>query len=152
MRNGYIICGLAYDAAHIVLAADGLPPQSTETTDWSQFPMIREPRLLLHGTYFLLRIPGSAAGLYIAVERIMDVASVYREGYSGLDNHRLLSDAIGKIRRCTTDRVLIHFTLSPERIRQRELEIFQAEEASDWGGYLGCLEDPGCAEVLRRWQ
>ena len=150
MRNGYITCKLAYDVAHIVKAADGLPPTSIKATDWSQLPKVEEPRPIVDSTSFLLRIPGSAEGLFRAVEQIMDAAGVYREGYDGLENHRLLLRAIGKIRRCTTDRVLVDLTLSPESIRLRRLDIFQWEEASDWGGYLGCLEDPGCAEVLRR--
>ena len=150
MRNGYIICGLAYDAAHVVLATDGLPPASIGTTDWSLFPMIREPQLLMDGTYFLLRIPGDAKGLWRVLEEIMDVADVYREGYAGLENHRFLLTAVTKIRNGATDRVLVNFTLSPERIRLRELEFFQQEEAVAWSGHLRCLEDPGCAAVLRR--
>ena len=136
MRNGYIICGLAYDAAHVVLATDGLPPASIGTTDWSLFPMIREPQLLMDGTYFLLRIPGSADGLFRAVEQIMDVAGVYREGCDGSQNRRLLLEAIGKIRRRAADRMVVDFTLSPEHLRLRELNIFQWEEAGDWSGYL----------------
>lgn len=150
MKNGYIICALAYDAGHVVLAAEGLPPVSIGTTDWSQFPRIREQQLLTDTFYFLLRIPGNARGLYRALEGIMDVAGVYREGYDGLENHRLLLDAVGRIRRCAVDRVRLDFKLSPERTRLRELEFFQVEEEADWGGYLRCLEDPGCAEVLRR--
>jgi len=59
MRFGFIICALAHDAAHIVRAAKD-PPPSIETTDWSQFPAMPQPNLLIEGTgtYFLLRIPG----------------------------------------------------------------------------------------------
>jgi hypothetical protein len=38
MKNGYIICALASDAAHIVLAADGLPPASVETFASGEYP------------------------------------------------------------------------------------------------------------------
>jgi hypothetical protein len=99
MRNGYVICGLAYEVGYVQIAADGLPPSSVKTTDWSQFPRIKKPKLLDDGTYFLLRIPGDAKGLWRAIEEIMDVAGVYREGDSGLANPRLLLAAIGKIRR-----------------------------------------------------
>ncbi len=152
MRYGYIICGLAHDAAHIVLATDDPPPASVETADWSQFPKIREPKLLIEGTgtYFLLRIPGHAKGLYRALEEMMDLAGVHREGYWGLDNHRLLLTAVAKVRNGATDRVLVNFTLSPEQQRLRELEFLEREEAVAWSGHLQCLEDPGCAEVFRR--
>ena len=150
MRNGYVICGLAHDAAKVTLAADGLPPTSVKTTGWSQLPTVKDPKGLIDSTSFLLRIPGNAEGLFRAVEQIMDAAGVYREGFDGFENHRLLLKGIGKIRRRVTDRMLVDFTLSPERHRMRELDIFQWEEAGDWAGYLGCLEDPGCAEVLRR--
>ena len=150
MRNGYISCGLAFDAAHIVLAADGLPPASIETSDWSVFPEMERPQLVNYGSHFLLRIPGNAKGLYRALEDMMDVAGVHREGYAGLENHRSLLTAVTKIRCGATDRVLVNFTLSPERIRLEELEFFQREEAVAWSGHLRCLEDPGCAEVFRR--
>jgi hypothetical protein len=90
VRFGYIICGLAPDAAHVVLAADD-PPPSIKTTDWSHFPAIKRPELLIEGTgtYFLVRIPGDAKGLWRALEEMMDVSSVYREDYGGLENHRL---------------------------------------------------------------
>ena len=150
MKNGYVICGLAYDAGHVVLAVDGLPPASIETTDWSQFPMIRLPRLLTDGTYFLMRRPGNAAGLYRSIEQVMDVADVYREGYAGVENHKLLLTAITNIRCGATDRVSIDFTLSPERLRLEEMNFFQQEEAVAWSAHLRCLEDPGCAEVYHR--
>jgi hypothetical protein len=128
------------------------PEGYVETTDCSQFPKIREPTLLIEGTgtYFLLRVPGDAKGLYRALEEMMDVAAVYREGYWGLDNHRLLLTAVTKIRNGATDRVLVNFSLSPERQRLDELEFFEREEAVAWSGRLQCLEDPGCAEVFRR--
>ena len=90
------------------------------------------------------------SGLFRVVEEIMDVAGVYGDGYAGQENRRLLLAAIGKIRRGTTKHVRVDFTLSPERQRLRDLEFFQTEAAADWGGYVRCLEDPGCAEVLRR--
>jgi hypothetical protein len=150
MRNGYIICEIAFDAAHLVAAAEGLPPASVTTTDWSFFPKVREPKLLNDATYFLLLIPGSSKGLYCALEEMLDVADVYREEYIGLKNHRLILDAVGKIQRGTTDRVLVDFWLSSERIRQREMETFQSLEESDWRGYQMCMEDPGCAAFARQ--
>lgn len=150
MRNGYIICGLAHDAAHIVLATEGLPPRSITTTDWSQLPPVNVPSPIEGSTLFLLRVPGSADGLFRSAEQIMDAAGVYREGADGSHNHRLLLEAIGKVRRGAADRVAVDFTLSPERLRLRDLDFFQWNEAGDWAGYLGCLADPGCAEVLRR--
>ena len=150
MRNGYIICAIAYDAAHLVAAAEGLPPASITTTDWSFFPKIEEPKLLNDATNFLLRIPGHSRGLYCALEEMLDVAGVYREEYTGLRNHQLLLDAVGKIRRGTTDRVLVEFWLSPERIRHRELEFFQSMEEDNWRGHQMCLEDPGCAQFVRK--
>src|SRR5436190_746211 len=71
MRFGYIVCGLAHDAAHVVLAAKD-PPPSIPSTDWSQFPAMPQPNLLIEGTgtYFLLRIPGDAKGLWTALEEI----------------------------------------------------------------------------------
>jgi hypothetical protein len=151
MRYGYIICALAHDAAHVVLASND-PPAFIETTDWSQFPAIKRPRLLIEGTgtYFLLRVPGSAKGLYRALEEMMDVAGVHRDGYVGLENHRALLTAVGKVRIGATDRVLVDFTLSPERLRLQEMERFEAEHADWWSGHCRCLSDPGCAEVFRR--
>jgi hypothetical protein len=146
MRNGYVICGLSHGSGYVQRAADGLPPPSVKTTDWSLPPSINER----YDFHFLLRVPGDASGLYRAVEEVLDAAGVYREGCDGLTNHRLLLAAIGKIRRCTARYVHIEFTLSPEQIRLRDLEFFQTEAAADWGGYTRCLEDPGCAEVLRR--
>jgi hypothetical protein len=150
MRNGHLICGLAFDAAYLVLATDGLPGAWIKTTDWSQFPITKEPMLLVGGTYFLLRIPGDARGLYRALEEMMDVASVHRDGFVGLTNHRLLLTAVTRIRVGAADRALVNFTLSPEQQRLEEMEFFQREEAAAWSGRLQCLEDPGCAEVLRR--
>jgi hypothetical protein len=152
MRNGYILCELDFDSAHVVLVAEGLPPRTIETTDWSRFPVIKKPRLLIDGTgaYFLLRIPGSAKGLYRALEELMVVAGVHRDGYAGLENHRALLTAVTKVRNGATDRVVVNFTLSPEQQRLEEMELFQTEEAAAWFGRLRCLEDPGCAEVLRR--
>ena len=49
MRYGYIICGLAFDAAHIVLAANGPPPTSIQTTDWSMIPSSKNPGLVNDG-------------------------------------------------------------------------------------------------------
>ena len=125
MRYGYILCGLAADAAHVVLAAND-PPPSIPTSDWSQFPVSKQPKLLIEGTgtYFLLRVPGDAKGLYRALEELMDVAGVHREGYAGLENHRLLLAAVGKVRIGATDRVLVNFTLSPERLLLQEMEHF----------------------------
>ena len=121
MRYGYIICGLAHDAAHVVLAATE-PPPPIKTTDWSQFPAMPQPNLLIEGTgtYFLLRIPGNAKGLWTALEAMMDVAGVHRDGYAGLENHRLLLTAVGKVRIGATDRVVLDFTLSPERHHWRK--------------------------------
>ena len=152
MRFGYIICALAKDAAHVVLASDDPPPPSTETTDWSLFPGIKRPKLLIEGTgtYFLLRIPGDAKGLFRALEEMMDVAGTYRDGYAGLENHRLLLSAVGKVRIGASNRVIVDFTLSPERLRLQEMERFQELEADWWSGHQRCLEDPGCAEVFRR--
>ena len=151
MRFGYIICGLAHDAAHVVLAATE-PPPPIKTTDWSQFPAMPQPNLLIEGTgtYFLLRIPGNAKGLWTVLEEMMGVAGVYREGYAGQENHRLLLTAVGKVRIGATDRVLVNFTLSPERHRLQEMERFQELEADWWSGHQRCLEAPGCAEVFRR--
>ena len=150
MRNGYIICGLAHDAAHIVLAEEGLPPTSIHTTDWSVFPGIEDPQLVVDGSCFLVRAPGDAKGLYRALEEMMDVAGVHRDGYAGLENHRLLLTAVGKVRIGATDRVLVDFTLSPERLRLQEMERFQEEHAEWWSAHLRCMEDPGCAEIFRR--
>ena len=82
----------------------------------------------------------------------MDVAGVYREScdYTGLKNHRRLLEAVGKIQRGTTDRAVVDFWLSPERIRERELEYFEWEEASYWRGYHMCLEEPECAKLVRK--
>jgi hypothetical protein len=150
VRHGYIICGLAYDAAHVVLASDGLPPASIATTDWSVFPGIEDPQLVIDGSCFLLRIPGDAKGLYRALEEMMDVASVHRDGYAGLENHRLLLSAVIKICCGATDRVRVDFSLSPEKFRLQEMSRFQDEHAEWWSAHLRCLEDPGCAEVFRR--
>ena len=151
MRYGYIICALANDAAHIVLAAKD-PPPSVKEADWSQFPAMPQPNLLIEGTgtYFLLRIPGDAGGLWTVLEAMMDVAGVHRDGYAGLENHRLLLTAVGKVRIGATDRVVLDFLLSPERHRLEEMERFQELEADWWSGHQRCLEDPGCAEVFRR--
>jgi hypothetical protein len=150
LRNGYILCGLAPDAAHLLLAADGLPPAYVVTTDWSTFPAIERPRLLLEGCYFLLRVPGNATGLFVALEGMMDVALVHRDGYAGLENHRLLLEAVTEIRNDAADRVLVNFSLSPERQRLMEMERYQADQAEWWSAHLRCLEDPGCADVFRR--
>ena len=151
MRYGYIICALAHDAGHIVLAAKD-PPPSIKTTDWSQFPVMPQPNLLIEGTgtYFLLRIPGDAKGLWTSLEAMMDVAGVHRGGYAGLENHRLLLTSVGKVRIGATDRVLVDFALSPVRHRLLEMERFQELEADWWSGHQRCLEDPGCAAVFRR--
>jgi hypothetical protein len=150
MRQGYIVCRLACDVGYIGRATDGLPPATVETTDWSFFPIAKGPKRFDEITHFLLRIPGDASGLFRVVEEIMDVAGVYGDGYPGQENRRMLLAALGKIRRGITEHVRVDFTLSPERQRLRELEMFQWEEAADWAGFVGCLEDPGCAEVLRR--
>ena len=150
MRIGYIICGIAYDAAHLVAAQERLPPSSVTTTDWSFFPKTNRLKLLNDATYFLLRIPGNSRGLYRALEEMSDIAGVYREGFTGLRNHRLLLDAASKIRCGATKRVLVEFWLSPERVRERETEVFQELEEDWWRGHLMCLEDPGCAEVARQ--
>ena len=151
MRYGYIIWGLAHDAAHVVLAAKD-PPPSIKATDWSRFPAMPQPNLLIEGTgtYFLLRVPGDAKGLWTALEQIMDVAGVHREGYAGQENHRLLLTAVGKVRIGATDRVVLDFTLSPEQHRLQEMERFEEEHADWWSGHQRCLEDPGCAQVFRR--
>jgi hypothetical protein len=150
MRNGYILCAIVYNEAHLLAAIEGLPPDSIATTDWSVFPRLKEqPNFLDDATYFLLRIPGDSKGLYRALEEMMDVAGVYREGYEGLKNHRRLLDAVGKIQRGTSDRAVVDFWLSPERLRQLEMEYFQSEEDSYWRGYRMCLEDPGCAKHAR---
>ena len=109
MRNGYIICAITYNEAHLVAAAEGLPPASITTTDWSYFPQIKKLKPMEGATYFLLRIPGNSRGLYRALEEMMDVAGVYREScdYTGLKNHRRLLDAVGKIQRGTTDRAVV---------------------------------------------
>ena len=109
-------------------------------------------RLTDDATYFLLRIPGDSKGLYRVLEQMMDVAGVYREScdYTGLKNHRRLLEAVGKIQRGTSDRVVVDFWLSPERIRKRELDYFESAEASYWRGYRMCLEDPECAKLVRR--
>ena len=85
MRNGYIICAITYSEAHLVAAAEGLPPASVTTTDWSYFPQIKKLKPMEGATYFLLRIPGNSRGLYRALEEMMDVAGVYREScdYTG---------------------------------------------------------------------
>ena len=152
MRNGYIICALSYNEAHLVAAAEELPPASIATTDWSYFPQIKKFKPMEGATYFLLRIPGNSRGLDRALEEMMDVAGVYREScdYTGLKNHRRLLEALGKIQRGTTDRVVVDFWLSPERIRERELEYFEWEEVSYWRGYQMCLEDPECAKLVRK--
>ena len=62
MRNGYIFCAITYSEAHLVAAAEGLPPASITTTDWSFFPQVKEPKRLEDATYFLLRIPGNSRG------------------------------------------------------------------------------------------
>ena len=144
------MCGLAHDAAQIVLAEDGLPPSSIQTTDWSVFPGIEDPQLVIDGTCFMLRIPGDAKGLYRSLEEVMDVAGIYSEGYVGLKNHRSLLTAVTKICCGATDRVLVDFSLSPERIRLQEMSRFQEEHAEWWSAHLRCLEDPGCAEIFRR--
>ena len=151
MRNGYIICAITYNEAYLMAAAEGLPPASVKTTDWSFFPRMPTHRLTDDATYFLLRIPGNSKGLYRVLEEMMDVAGVYREScdYTGLKNHRRLLDAVGKIQRGTTDRAVVDFWLSPERIRERELDYFESEEASYWRGYQMCLEEPECAKVVR---
>jgi hypothetical protein len=150
MRQGYIVCRLGCTVGNIQRVADGLPPASIKTTDWSLFPDAKKSERLEEATSFLLRIPGDAKGLFRAVEEIMTAAGVYGDGYVGQENRRLLLSAISKIRRGTTRHVSVDFTLSPQQSRLRELEMFEWEEAADWGGYLRCLEDPGCAEVLRR--
>ena len=45
--------------------------------------------------------------------------------------------------------MVVDFWLSPERIRQREMDYFEWEEASYWRGYQMCLEDPECAKHVR---
>jgi hypothetical protein len=129
--------------------AEGPPPASVMTSDWSYFPVAMVPKLVEDATYFLLRIPGDAKGLYRALEEMMDVAGVYREGYVGIKNHRRLLEGVGKIQRGTTDRVVFDFWLSPERLRQLELGFFESEEESYWRGYQMCMEDPGCAKYAR---
>src|SRR6185369_12414777 len=99
---------------------------------------------------FVVGIPGDAKGLWTALEEMMDVAGVHRDGYPGLENHKLLLTAVRKIRTGATDRVLVDFTLSPERLRLQEMERFQELEADWWSGHCRCLEDPGCADVFRR--
>ena len=103
---------------------ESLPPASVTTTDWSVYPLMRALKLIDDATYFLLRITGNSKGLYRALEEMMDVAGVYGEryDYTGLKNHRRLLDAVGKIQRGTTDRMVADFWLSPKRIRQREME------------------------------
>ena len=59
MRNGYIACGLAHDAAQIVLAEDGLPPASIQTTDWSVFLGIEDPQLVVDGACFCCEYPAT---------------------------------------------------------------------------------------------
>jgi hypothetical protein len=80
----------------------------------------------------------------------MDAVGVYRDGYTGLDNHRLLLRAVNRVRCGRSDLEEVYFTLSPARLRLLEMEVFEANEAGAWAGYTGCLDDPGCAEVLRR--
>jgi hypothetical protein len=80
----------------------------------------------------------------------MDVAGIYSEGYVGLKNHRSLLTAVTKICCGATDRVLVDFSLSPERIRLQEMSRFQEEHAEWWSAHLRCLEDPGCADIFRR--
>jgi hypothetical protein len=151
MRNGHIICAITYSEAHLVAATEGLPPTSVTTADWSYFPQIKKLKPMQGATYFLLRIPGNSHGLYRALEEMMDIAGVYRESfdYTGLKNHRRLLDAVAKIQRGTTDRVAVDFWLSPEHIRERELEYFEWEEVSYWRGYQMCLEEPECAKLVR---
>ena len=149
MRNGYIACGLNPDEARLVVVND-LPLPTIAATGWSVLPRIKELKLFPGGTYFLLRIPADANGLFRALEEIMDVAGVYREGYVGLENRQRLLDAVGKICRGAKKWVRVDFVLSPERQREFELEFFQAMELDAWSGRQRCLEDPGCAEVLRR--
>ena len=57
---------------------------------------------------------------------------------------------VREIQRGTTDRVVVDFWLSPERIRERELEYFEWEEKSYWRGYRMCLEEPECAKLVRK--
>ena len=66
MRFGYIICAVASDAAHVVLADNGPPPTSIRTTDWSMIPSSTNPGLVKDGNHFTLRIPGDANGLWRA--------------------------------------------------------------------------------------
>jgi hypothetical protein len=149
MRSGYIVCGLDPDEARLVVVND-LPPALINATDWSVLPQSNDLKFFPGGTYFLLSIPADANGLFLALEEIMDVVGAYREGYVGLENHRRLLDAVGKIRRGVKKWVQVDFALSPERQREFELEFFQTMELDAWSGRQRCLEDPGCAEVLRR--
>jgi hypothetical protein len=139
MWRGYVVCELSHDEARVVLVTE-LPPPLSGTTEWSP----------TGGSRYPLRIPGNARGLFGSLEEIMDAVGVYRDGYTGLDNHRLLLRAVNRVRCGRSDLEEVYFTLSPARLRLLEMEVFEANEAGAWTGYTGCLDDPGCAEVLRR--
>lgn len=138
MWKGYIVCGASPDEARIVLAAE-LPPPVNGTTEWS---IVSVKATLGNATYFLLRVPGTAKGLYAAVEEIMDVVGIYRDGFTGLENHRLLLNAITRVRRGLSNREEVYFTQSPLRLRLLEQEVFEGLEASSWRGYLESSEAP----------
>jgi len=150
LRHGYLLCGLAADEGYVALIGKGLPPASLRAADWSSFPLIEKPQALTQGIYFLLRVPGNAAGLYRALERAMDVSGIYRDGYEGLENHRTLLAAVLSVRNGATDFVGVAFTLSPEQLRADQMEHFQQEQKYWWQSHIECLNDPGCAEVYRR--
>lgn len=140
MWRGYVICESSHDEVRVI-ALDALPPPSSGTTEWCPLQV---------GQTYLLRIPGSAKGLFADLEEIMDSIGVYREGHLGIDNHRLLLRAVNRLRCGRSNQEEVYFARSPERQRFREMEVFEANEAGAWAGYTGCLDDPGCAEVLRR--
>ena len=70
--RGFTPHASAGEGGFLTLAANGLPPSSVKTTDWSLLPGIKYP----DGNNFLLRVPGDANGLYRAVEEVLDTAGV----------------------------------------------------------------------------
>ena len=69
----------------------------------------------------------------------MDTVGVYRDGFTGLENHRLLLKAITRVRRGLSNREEAYFARSPRHVRLLEQAVFEGEEASSWRGYLECL-------------
>jgi hypothetical protein len=68
---------------------------------------------------------GCACGLFVALEEIMVEVGVYRDGYTGLDIHRMFVKAVNRV-------------LAPARLRLLEMECFEhLETTRTSGGALG---------------